>query len=184
MDLPDSTWRSALPIPAIINGPQGRRLRQRTDCTHTLQRQGDSCPHEPYTGREDSTARRRTMPTVHPNLREPGKPRTEPTSRSPSTNADGTFNSTTCLAATGVITVFDQWTDLILDGYTPHRSAWTRRSSTWVTLRFINGEQNLYTRTFFDLNGDGVSQDNEPGLISRADQHPVPRRQLLQLQQH
>ena len=25
-------------------------------------------------------------------------------------------------------------------------------------------QANIYTRTFFDLNGDGVSQDNEPGL--------------------
>ena len=59
------------------------------------------------------------------------------------------------------VTVFDQWTDLILDGYTTP----VRVDKPTVEMGDIavhQWRQNLYTRTFFDENGDGVSQDNEP----------------------
>jgi hypothetical protein len=61
------------------------------------------------------------------------------------------------------ITIFDQWNDQILDGYTTP----VRVNASVVDMGDVavhQWRQNLYTRTFFDKNGDGVSQDNEPGL--------------------
>ena len=76
---------------------------------------------------------------------------------------DGTFTFTNMPGGDWRITVFDQWTDLILDGYTTP----VRVDAPTVDMGDIavhQWRQNLYTRTFFDENGDGVSQDNEPGL--------------------
>jgi len=60
------------------------------------------------------------------------------------------------------LTIFDQWNDQIVDGIsTPvHVSGNVEMGEVAVHA----WKQNLYTRTFFDENGDGVSQDNEPGL--------------------
>jgi hypothetical protein len=75
------------------------------------------------------------------------------------------------------LTIFDQWNDVIVDGIsTPVRVG----NGTNATLCHgatsndttcdmgdigVNGwKNNLSTRTFFDTNGDGVSQDNELGL--------------------
>ena len=61
------------------------------------------------------------------------------------------------------VTIFDQWNDQIVDGI----STPVRVSGATVDMGEIAVHQwknNLYTRTFLDTNGDGVSQDNEPGL--------------------
>lgn len=76
---------------------------------------------------------------------------------------DGTFNFTNMPGGDWRITVFDQWNDQILDGYTTP----VRVNASTVDMGDIavhQWRQNLYTRTFFDRNGDGVSQDGEPGL--------------------
>ena len=76
---------------------------------------------------------------------------------------DGTFTFSNMPGGDWRITVFDQWTDLILDGYTTP----VRVDTDTVDMGDVaihQWRQNLYTRTFFDENGDGVSQDNEPGL--------------------
>ena len=66
------------------------------------------------------------------------------------------------------ITVFDQWNDIMLDGLvgtvtinggTPSAGATTEKVfpvTQWRT--------NLFTRTFIDQNGTGVSDDSKPGL--------------------
>ena len=76
---------------------------------------------------------------------------------------DGTFTFTNMPGGDWRITVFDQWTDLILDGFTTP----VRVNAPTVNMGDVavhQWRQNLYTRTFFDENGDGVSQDNESGL--------------------
>jgi hypothetical protein len=91
--------------------------------------------------------------------------------------ADGTFVLSGIPAGDWRLTIFDQWNDQIVDGIsTPVRVG----GSTNATLCHGPGsngttcdmgdvavhawKNNLSTRTFFDLNGDGVSQDNEQGL--------------------
>jgi len=61
------------------------------------------------------------------------------------------------------ITVFDQWNDMLVDGLsTPVRLAGGTTALGEIAMN--QWQANIYTRTFFDLNGDGVSQDSEPGL--------------------
>ena len=91
--------------------------------------------------------------------------------------------------------MFDQWNDMLVDGLsTPVRSVRPRHSAghghqctcNMGDIAVNQWQANLYTRTFFDENGDRrchrrtMRTRTSPG----ADQHPVPRRQLLQLQQH
>jgi Abnormal spindle-like microcephaly-assoc'd, ASPM-SPD-2-Hydin/Bacterial cadherin-like domain/Multicopper oxidase len=60
------------------------------------------------------------------------------------------------------LTVFDQWNDLIVDGLVLPVTV----DGSTVTKEFpvTQWRANLYTRTFLDQNGDGVSQAEEPGL--------------------
>lgn len=79
-------------------------------------------------------------------------------------NADGTFTLSGLPPGNWRITAFDQWDDQIVDGLsTPVMLA----NGATVNMGDIPAQQwqtNIYTRTFLDQNGDGVSQDNEPGL--------------------
>ena len=85
--------------------------------------------------------------------------------------ADGSFTLSGLPDGDWRITVFDQWNDMLVDGLsTPVRLA------GGTTAHFDNApgglgaiamnqwQTNIYTRTFFDTNRDGVSQDTEPGL--------------------
>jgi len=77
---------------------------------------------------------------------------------------DGSFQFSGIPNGDWKITVFDQWNDQIVDGIsTPVRQA-AGATNDLGDLAVHAWKQNLYTRTFFDQNGDGVSQDNEPGL--------------------
>jgi hypothetical protein len=84
-------------------------------------------------------------------------------------NSDGTFSIGGIPNGDWRVTVFDQWNDQIVDGL----STPVRLTGSGVNMGDIPQQQwhtNLATRTFFDLNGDGVSnvdaQGNptEPGL--------------------
>ncbi|HKV76920.1 MAG TPA: hypothetical protein VJP02_02195 [Candidatus Sulfotelmatobacter sp.] len=89
----------------------------------------------------------------------------------------GNFTLSNVPAGDWRLTIFDQWNDEIVDGIsTPVRVGGGTNAtlchgsgSNGTTCDMgeigINGwKNNLYTRTFFDTNGDGVSQDNELGL--------------------
>jgi len=61
------------------------------------------------------------------------------------------------------ITVFDQWNDMLVDGLsTPVRLAGGTTDLGEIAMN--QWQANIYTRTFFDLNGDGVSRTPNPGL--------------------
>jgi hypothetical protein len=78
-------------------------------------------------------------------------------------NADGTFTLSGLPSGNWRITTFDQWNDILVDGL-----SWPVSVGSGVTdmgdLADNQWQANIYTKTFFDLNGDGVKQDNEPGL--------------------
>ncbi len=81
-------------------------------------------------------------------------------------DADGNFNFTGIPAGNWKLTIFDQWNDQIVDGIsTPVGLA--GQSGKTLDLGEVAAHQwqaNIYTRSFIDSNGDGVSQDTEPGL--------------------
>src|SRR5437667_11328125 len=61
------------------------------------------------------------------------------------------------------ITVFDQWNDMLVDGLsTPVRLAGGTTNMGAIAMN--QWQANLYTKTFFDLNHNGIQDTNEPGL--------------------
>ena len=76
--------------------------------------------------------------------------------------SDGTVTFTGMPVGNFRLTVFDQWNDLLLDGLVhPLKIDGNTALKEFPVTQW---RSNLYTRTFIDLNGDGVSQDTEPGL--------------------
>src|SRR5438874_7063407 len=61
------------------------------------------------------------------------------------------------------ITIFDQWNDMLVDGLsTPVRLSGGTTPLGEIALN--QWQANIYTSTFFDRNGNGVQDANEPGL--------------------
>jgi hypothetical protein len=148
--------------PAIINNRKPGVCANRTDCTHTITGKV-TLAHMSRTPDErlysSSTNDAYSFTQTYVSL---GSPDGADFAFA-RTADDGRFTFTNMPGGDWRITVFDQWTDLILDGYTTP----VRVNTPTVDMGDIavhQWRQNLYTRTFFDLNGDGVSQDNEPGL--------------------
>jgi len=79
-------------------------------------------------------------------------------------NADGTFSVSGLPDGTYRLTVFDQWNDQIVDGLATATQVKGGQSVDMGEIPVLQWHTNLYTRTFIDLNRDGVSQDGEPGL--------------------
>ena len=148
--------------PAIINNRKPGVCANRSDCTHTVKGKVtlahmSRTPDERLysTSTNDAYAFTQTYVSL-------GSPDGADFAFA-MTRDDGTFEFDNMPGGDWRITVFDQWTDLILDGYTTP----VRVDAPVVNMGDIavhQWRQNLYTRTFFDENGDGVSQDNEPGL--------------------
>jgi len=79
-------------------------------------------------------------------------------------NADGTFSFTGLPDGNWRITVFDQWNDLLVDGLSTPVALRGGQAYNMGDIPMSHWRTNVYTRTFLDQNGDGVSQDAEPGL--------------------
>ncbi|MFM0228918.1 choice-of-anchor Q domain-containing protein [Paraburkholderia sediminicola] len=77
---------------------------------------------------------------------------------------DGTFSFSGLPDGTYRITIFDQWNDQIVDGLATAVKLAGGQSASIGDIPVLQWHTNLYTRTFMDINGDGVSQPNEPGL--------------------
>src|SRR5467141_1011406 len=75
---------------------------------------------------------------------------------------DGTVTFTGMPVGNFRLTIFDQWNDLLLDGLVHPLNI--DGSATVKEFPVTQWRTYLYTRTFIDTNGDGVSQDSEPGL--------------------
>ncbi len=77
--------------------------------------------------------------------------------------ADGTFSIAGLPNGDWRVTVFDQWNDMLVDGLsTPVRLA--GGTTNLGDIATNQWQANIYTRTFLDVSGDGVSQAAEPGL--------------------
>ena len=75
---------------------------------------------------------------------------------------NGNVTFTNMPVGTFQLTVFDQWNDIILDGLVG--TVQIGAGTTTKEFPAFQWRANLYTRTFIDTNGDGVSQETEPGL--------------------
>jgi hypothetical protein len=76
--------------------------------------------------------------------------------------ADGTFTMAGLPSGDFKLTAFDQWNDLMLDGLVS--PVHVGDATTPIDFPVTQWRTNLYTRTYIDQNGDGVSQPGEPGL--------------------
>jgi hypothetical protein len=78
--------------------------------------------------------------------------------------ADGSFSLSGLPDGDWRITVFDQWNDMLVDGLsTPVRLAGGKLTDMGQ-IAMNQWQANLYTKTFFDLNGNGIQDPNENGL--------------------
>ncbi len=75
---------------------------------------------------------------------------------------DGNFTFTNIPQGNFKLTVFDQWNDIMLDGLVSQVKV--DGANVYKEFPVTQWRTNLYTRTFIDTNGDGVSQASEPGL--------------------
>jgi hypothetical protein len=79
-------------------------------------------------------------------------------------DADGNFTFSNIPAGSWRVAFFDQWNDLLLDGLSVPVAVAAGTTADMGQVPIQQWQPNLYTRTFFDTNGDGVSQADEPGL--------------------
>lgn len=79
-------------------------------------------------------------------------------------DANGNFSFSGVPDGDWRVTLFDQWNDQLLDGLSMPVAVSGGTTADMGDVPVQQWQPNLYTRTFFDLNGDGVSQPDEPGL--------------------
>ena len=79
-------------------------------------------------------------------------------------DADGRFTLSGLPDGSWRVTVFDQWNDMLVDGLSTPVLLGGGTTTDLKQLATNQWQANFNTRTFIDLNGDGVSQGNEPGL--------------------
>ncbi len=79
-------------------------------------------------------------------------------------NADGSFTLSGLPDGDWRVTVFDQWNDMLVDGLsTPVRLA-GGATLPLGNLAINQWQANIYTKTFFDQNGNGIQDSTEGGL--------------------
>ncbi|TKC89474.1 hypothetical protein FAZ69_11115 [Trinickia terrae] len=79
----------------------------------------------------------------------------------------GNFEIDGLPSGTTRITIFDQWNDQIVDGLAKAVQLPDAKGNTMVDvgeISVLQWQTNLYTRTFIDLHGDGVSHPDDPGI--------------------
>jgi len=79
-------------------------------------------------------------------------------------NADGTFTLTGIPDGSWRVTVFDQWNDMLVDGLSTPVAVSGGKIFDMGQIAINQWQANIYTSTFIDTNGNGVRDDNEPGL--------------------
>ncbi len=85
-------------------------------------------------------------------------------------DGDGNFSFTGVPDGSWRITLFDQWNDQIVDGLSTPVAVTAGQTLAMGDIPVQQWHTNIYTRSYFDTNGDGVSEDgtiaglNEPGL--------------------
>ncbi|MDN7904559.1 Ig-like domain-containing protein [Burkholderia diffusa] len=82
-------------------------------------------------------------------------------------DSQGRFTISGLPSGTTRITVFDQWNDQIVDGLAKAVQLPAANGNTTVDvgeLSVLQWQTNLYTRTFIDLHGDGISHPDDPGI--------------------
>jgi hypothetical protein len=79
-------------------------------------------------------------------------------------NSDGTFSMTGLPDGSWRITVFDQWNDMLVDGLSTPVLLGGGATTDMGQIAMNQWQANIYTSTFFDKNGNGVRDADEPGL--------------------
>ncbi|KVM97470.1 choice-of-anchor Q domain-containing protein [Burkholderia diffusa] len=82
-------------------------------------------------------------------------------------DSQGRFSISGLPSGTTRITVFDQWNDQIVDGLARAAQLPDANGNSTVDLgdvSVLQWQTNLYTRTFVDLHGDGISHPDDPGI--------------------
>src|SRR5258705_6579097 len=62
------------------------------------------------------------------------------------------------------ITVFDQWNDMLVDGLSTPVRLGGGKTVDLGEIAINQWQANIYTKSFLDLNGNGIQDANEPGL--------------------
>ncbi|WP_176728759.1 choice-of-anchor Q domain-containing protein [Burkholderia ubonensis] len=82
-------------------------------------------------------------------------------------DSKGNFEIDGLPSGTTRITIFDQWNDQIVDGLAKAVQLPDANGNTTVDvgeISVLQWQTNLYTRTFIDLHGDGISHPDDPGI--------------------
>jgi Abnormal spindle-like microcephaly-assoc'd, ASPM-SPD-2-Hydin len=79
-------------------------------------------------------------------------------------DANGNFTLSGLPEGDWRITIFDQWNDILVDGLSTPVSLAGGASLPLGEIAMNQWQTNIYTKTFFDLNGNGIQDGNEQGL--------------------
>jgi hypothetical protein len=79
-------------------------------------------------------------------------------------NADGSFTLTGLPQGDWRITVFDQWNDMLVDGLSTPVRLGGGKTTDLGQIAMNQWQSNIYTKTFFDLNQNGIQDAGEDGL--------------------
>ena len=79
-------------------------------------------------------------------------------------NPDGTFAISGLPDGSWRVTVFDQWNDMLVDGLSTPVALSGGKTTDMGQIAMNQWQANIYTKSFFDLNGNGIQDGNEPGL--------------------
>ena len=79
-------------------------------------------------------------------------------------NADGTFTLSGLPPGNWRITIFDQWNDQIVDGLSTPVALGGGKTTPLGDIPVQQWHTNIYTQSYFDQNGNGIRDANEPGL--------------------